>query len=298
MALQLSPGHPLVWRTPHEVQLGVEQPVLRLGAVDADREFLLQVLRKGVSLPVLVTLAAGRGISAVDVERLVHEVQPALGPGSAGGAGGAGGAGCVGGSSGPSGLVGAVVGVEGRGAAVPQLLQVVQRAGARVQQRLERCDVGVLVSHFATAPRRAAPWLRADIPHLLVEFGDRSIRIGPVVVPGETACAECLELRRKDEDACWPALASQLAVRIAPTADALGVPLAAALAAGALGEHLAAKARGEPSRWQSAALRVRPGGLAAPAAFAIEPVSPHPRCGCRSLPENETERDPPHDGCP
>ena len=56
-------------------------------------------------------------------------------------------------------------------------------------------------------------WLRRDVPHVLVRVGDRSVRVGPVVVPGVTACARCLHLHDGDRDRAWPAIAGQLAAR-------------------------------------------------------------------------------------
>ena len=145
-------------------------------------------------------------------------------------------------------------------------------------------DLAVVVSHYATTPRRAARWLSADVPHLLLEFGDRSVRVGPVVQPGSGPCAHCLELARTDRDAAWPALAAQLAGRRAPSADPLGVATAAAVATRMLGDVVSTAAAGR-SEWARAALRIpRPGGPVAGGSFLTrESFSAHPRCGCRSL---------------
>lgn len=44
-------------------------------------------------------------------------------------------------------------------------------------------------------------------PHLLVNFVGDTILLGPLVVPGETACLNCLYLHRKDLNSLWPAVA-------------------------------------------------------------------------------------------
>lgn len=281
MALRLSPSHPLVWRTPDEVQFGVEHPLLRLRGLDAEQHFLLGLLQKGVSRPVLGALASSQGIAPPAVDALLASVTPALErsppPRSAA-------------------LDGVAAEVRGHGTPVPAIAALLRRCGAVTAAPGVAPAFGVLVSHYATAPRRASVWLRDDVPHLLVEFGDRSVRIGPMVVGGTSACAACLEFARAEADPCWPALASQLAGRQALTADAVGTAIAAGLVVDALLEHCSATARGSPSPWPGRALRVRPAALLEPGGVSVESVSPHPRCGCRSLPGSATPSSPPHAG--
>lgn len=71
-------------------------------------------------------------------------------------------------------------------------------------------DVVVLVARHVLDPRRAAPHLRDDRAHLPVLVGGGGITIGPLVIPGETACVTCVHLDRRDEDPAWPLLALQL----------------------------------------------------------------------------------------
>ncbi|MER7753566.1 TOMM precursor leader peptide-binding protein [Kitasatospora sp. NPDC097643] len=53
--------------------------------------------------------------------------------------------------------------------------------------------------------------LRAGVPHLYVGVVEEFGVIGPLVVPGVSACGHCLVLRREDEDAAWPRVLAQLA---------------------------------------------------------------------------------------
>jgi hypothetical protein len=283
MALRLSPSHPLVWRTSDEVQFGVEHPLLRLRGLDTEQHFLLGLLQKGVSRPVLCALASSRGIAPLSVDALLASVTPALerSPPPRSGV-----------------LDGVTVEVRGHGVPVPSITALLRRCGAVAAVPGVAPAFGVLVSHYATAPRRASAWLTDDVPHLLVEFGDRSVRIGPMVVGGTSACAACLEFARAETDPCWPALASQLAGRQALTADAVGASIAAGLVVDALREHRSLVARGSPSPWPGRALRVRPSALLDPDGVSVESVSPHPRCGCRSLPGSATPSAPLHDGSP
>jgi bacteriocin biosynthesis cyclodehydratase domain-containing protein len=75
------------------------------------------------------------------------------------------------------------------------------------------------------------------VPHLLVEVRDDVGIVGPLVLPGSTACLHCLDLARSDRDPDWPALAAQLAgaQRTTPPCDgALAVAVAAQAALQAL----------------------------------------------------------------
>lgn len=53
---------------------------------------------------------------------------------------------------------------------------------------------------------------RAGVPHLLATVRGRVGVVGPLVLPGSSACLRCLDLTRTDLDPSWPALAAQLSV--------------------------------------------------------------------------------------
>jgi hypothetical protein len=72
-------------------------------------------------------------------------------------------------------------------------------------------DLVVLAAVGAIRADAGEPWLRRGIPHLpLVAQGHR-VQIGPLIVGGAGPCLTCLDLHRRDRDAAWPALLSQLA---------------------------------------------------------------------------------------
>ncbi len=291
MVLHLDSDRPLIWRTPHCVQFGVEPPVAVLEGVDAARELLLGVLARGSSRGVLDAVAASVGAGPEAVDRLLGEVAGVLAVQPRDADGGA--------ESHASPLAGAVIAVDGVGSAAGVMHELLHRLGARVVSRPSPDTVAaVVIAHYAVAPRRAGEWLRADLPHLLVEFGDRSVRVGPVVRPGGGPCAQCIEMHRVDADPAWPALASQLFLRRAPSADTLGISTAATVAARLLGEFLSG---GAGLRWAQEAVRIRrpeygnANGARPPGLPSLDPrpldrlrFSVHPDCGCRSLPENET----------
>ncbi|MER7768486.1 TOMM precursor leader peptide-binding protein [Kitasatospora sp. NPDC096140] len=64
---------------------------------------------------------------------------------------------------------------------------------------------------FAGGTYEARLLLRAGVPHLYVGVVEEFGVVGPLVVPGRSACGHCLVLRREDEDAAWPRVLAQLA---------------------------------------------------------------------------------------
>ena len=77
-------------------------------------------------------------------------------------------------------------------------------------------DVVVMIARHVIDPRRAQPHLLADRRHLPVVVGGAGVVVGPLIVPGVTACVTCLHLERRDADDAWPALALQLLAAGAP----------------------------------------------------------------------------------
>ncbi|WP_441250343.1 ThiF family adenylyltransferase [Kitasatospora sp. McL0602] len=53
--------------------------------------------------------------------------------------------------------------------------------------------------------------MRAGVPHLYVGVLEHLGVVGPLVLPGTSACGSCATLTRRDEDECWPRLLAQLA---------------------------------------------------------------------------------------
>lgn len=118
--------------------------------------------------------------------------------------------------------------------------------------------------------------LTADVrrvPHLALTLrGDVPV-VGPLVVPGRTACLHCVYLHRCDRDPAWPALAAQLAT--APGERHCAAALAAVAAGVAALQVLTQLDGGEPDAL-SASLEIgTSGGLVRRRTW-----TPHPRCGC------------------
>jgi hypothetical protein len=93
----------------------------------------------------------------------------------------------------------------------------------------------VVLAPPAGAPTPEPPRL---LPHLLCEVRGEVGVVGPLVVPGASACLRCLDLTRTDRDPGWPAIAVQLATHERATAPCDGV-LAVAVAAQTAAQALA-----------------------------------------------------------
>jgi len=77
------------------------------------------------------------------------------------------------------------------------------------------------------------------IPHLAVMAGEAIGVVGPLVVPGRTACLLCLDYFRAGSDPAWPLILAQLGHR-SPEPPACDAVLAAAVAAQAAAQALIA----------------------------------------------------------
>ena len=113
--------------------------------------------------------------------------------------------------------------------------------------------------------------------HLPVAVTADAARVGPLVLPGRSACLWCLDQRHRERDVAWPALVDQVRLHH-PVARAQSSSLATAAAALAVAQAL--QVVDTPGTQQplsiGAILELR-----SPDAVArVLPVSVHPLCGC------------------
>ncbi|MGI5470760.1 ThiF family adenylyltransferase [Streptomyces sp. CA-132043] len=84
---------------------------------------------------------------------------------------------------------------------------------------------------YAPDPRLAEPLLTSGIPHLYAGVVEATGVVGPLVLPGDTACAGCWELRRTEAEPAWPRLLAQWrSGRAAPAVPACDAALATTVA--------------------------------------------------------------------
>lgn len=74
-------------------------------------------------------------------------------------------------------------------------------------------DLVVLTAMGAICADEGEPWLRLGIPHLPLVVQGHRVQVGPLITGCGGPCLSCLDLHRRDRDAAWPALLSQLAAR-------------------------------------------------------------------------------------
>ncbi|WP_163510997.1 hypothetical protein [Fodinicola acaciae] len=98
--------------------------------------------------------------------------------------------------------------------------------------------------------------------------------VGPLTVPGRTACPTCVELARTDRDPDWPALAAQLGGAPTDPCSVANTLAAVALAGAQILEHLDG---GRPAV-RSASLELAASG----AIVRRRQWDPHPACPCTS----------------
>ena len=90
-------------------------------------------------------------------------------------------------------------------------------------------DLAVLAG--PPAPEEVTALLRDRVPHLAVQADEAIGVVGPLVIPGRTACLRCADLARAERDSAWPLILAQASG--APLAcDAVLAAGTAALAAG------------------------------------------------------------------
>ncbi len=281
MILRLDSRRPLVWRSPRCLQLGVDPRLAVLDDVtDADAR-LIDALTTGISRAGLSTLAAQAGVPDHRVDEVLQVVSPALLP-----------AGEQPAAPRPA------VAVVGRGVAAARVAGVIGEAGhpvafgesiTRVGGR--RPGVAVLVSGHVCDPLEHQRWLRRDIAHLPIVFGEVAVTIGPLVVPGATACLTCIETRRTAADAAWPAVAPQLWGRSATT-ETVEHATAAAVEVLRMLRRRGDTGLDEPHRREAAEVAARRAGTSAGLTLRLDVStgertervwSPSEQCGCRGL---------------
>ncbi|MFD8012040.1 TOMM precursor leader peptide-binding protein [Streptomyces sp. NPDC059762] len=161
-----------------------------------------------------------------------------------------------------------------------------RRAGRRTGAGPDDGDGGVPVSLVVVTPRdglgvlvpdpvAAEPWMAAGVPHLYAGVLEATGVVGPLVLPGGTACARCLQEEATDRDPAWPRLLAQWRSGAPHPLPACDVALATAVAGLAAGHALAFLDGELPAstgvRWEAAAPTL---------GWRSERLVPHPACPC------------------
>lgn len=139
-----------------------------------------------------------------------------------------------------------------------------------------RPDLAVLAPRGPVDDADAAALVRAGVPHLLAEVRDAVGVVGPLVLPGSSACLRCQDLSRTDDDPGWPAVAVQLSAAPRRSPAPCDAVLAAAVAAQAALQVLAHLDGAAPASLGGSLELELPDWR-----WRRRSWAPHPACSCR-----------------
>lgn len=128
---------------------------------------------------------------------------------------------------------------------------------------------------YAPDPVPADDWVATGTPHLYAGVIEATGVVGPLVLPGGTACAGCGELERSDRDPAWPRMLAQWRSGRQSRVPACDQGLAAAVA-GLAAAHAVSFLDGElpastGARWEASLPLLE---------WRSERMSPHAECPC------------------
>ncbi|WP_274561863.1 ThiF family adenylyltransferase [Streptomyces spiramyceticus] len=128
---------------------------------------------------------------------------------------------------------------------------------------------------YAPDPVEAEPWLSSGTPHLYAGVAEATGVVGPLVLPGGTACAGCMALERAERDPGWPRMLAQWRSGRRGPVPACDIGLATAVA-GLAAAHALSFLDGElPAttgvRWEAALPLLD---------WRQSSMSPHRECSC------------------
>lgn len=189
---RLHPSSPLLWRDAHTLQLG-DEGGLRIAADDAWVEALLSRLRSGFRRGAFDVIAHAAGAPREAARTLLARLDPLLLDDAA-----------------PprSAWVESIGIADGR--SEYRMREALADEGIALVEVGRRPGVGVVLVNGAAAALQFARFLREDIPHLPVSFEPGRVTVGPLVVPGASACLACRDAHARDLDPAWPLLHAQM----------------------------------------------------------------------------------------
>jgi hypothetical protein len=95
-------------------------------------------------------------------------------------------------------------------------------------------------------PELPGTLVAGNVAHLTAAAAEAIGVVGPLVIPGRTACLSCVDMARTDRDPAWPLILAQASGRV-PAPAACAAVLAAAVAAQATAQALAFLDRAAPA---------------------------------------------------
>ncbi|MDO9458055.1 hypothetical protein [Nocardioides sp.] len=245
-AARLAPGVHVVPRDDDHVQVGLDPPARVIVRRDPDLLGLLDALRRGWPTPE-PTASEAALLGALDEAGLL----------------------VVAGRQAPASGTVALVDLD---LGLGPMADLLRRRGVTAATAAAPPDLYVVGSAGPVARADLDDWLSEGAPHLLLAGTGRpgSLRLGPLVEPGVTACQRCVDAAEADLDPRRTLVVEQLAAL--PTAP-LDPALVAVGLAWAAREAAAYVAGGRPLTWSATV------DLDGPAPV-VRTWQRHPHCGC------------------
>ncbi|MFI9118265.1 TOMM precursor leader peptide-binding protein [Streptomyces bikiniensis] len=138
---------------------------------------------------------------------------------------------------------------------------------------------------YVPDPLPAQRWVSSGVPHLYAGVVEATGTVGPLVLPGGTACARCLQEERTDREPVRPRLLAQWRSGAPHPLPACDLALATAVA-GLAAAHALAFLDGDlpastGTRWEASLPFLE---------WRAERLGPHPACPCGAARGGEGER--------
>lgn len=155
----------------------------------------------------------------------------------------------------------------------PECQAHVVRSVASGGQVFQSLDLAVYVGQDVVDTCVSAELMSRDQPHLVVLLREQDGTVGPLVIPGETACSECIERHHSAVDPQWPQVCRELSDHPAAEEGSMALELAGSAAYQAL---LYLDGINRPASWSTVlTFRGADGG------WRQNRYALHPDCGCQ-----------------
>lgn len=280
---RIDPSLPLCWEDDRTLRFGFDRAAARIPDPSPAAQRLIGLLRRGV--PVGELQEAARRVETTPQERrelleLLAPVLVATPPVPLPSAG----------SKPPKRIA-----VFGRGSPAVSMRSALERAGleafdgaavsthgvydrGRLPGPRGAPELAVLIERFHEPLDLGQAQLSQRVPHLFVGFGDRGVRVGPIVSADGAPCLGCVGIHSVEADPALPRMAAQLIGQLPASETPAVAEAVAALSALSLLRWAAGDAELASAQWW---LPVTDG---LPAAVPeLRRLREHPECGCVSL---------------
>lgn len=252
------PSHrPVVWRTPHSLTIGVDEPAHTITNVPDAASPLLHALQEGVSETGFAILADQLGLTSAQADELLTQLAPAC--------------------QSPPRESSPAVHLVGDSQALSALAQRLSRVAA-LTSSAEEADCVVVVADYVFHPEWIRSLSHGETTHIPVLFSDLSVSIGPVITPGRTPCLYCLVGPPSTPDAEWLSVQSQLFHIGSALAETRAVDTASHIVALLL-PGVISRSAWWPQPPGNVVHRYRTDSHA----LEMEPLDFHPHCRCREI---------------